>query len=43
MQRDSIDAGIGVRLRVDSAGRGSLDFLDDNGRVTFSVPDSIRR
>jgi hypothetical protein len=34
---------IRVRLRVDSAGRGSLDFLDDNGRVTFSVPDSVRR
>ena len=34
---------IRVRLRVDSAGRGSLDFLDDNGRVTFSVPDSVKR
>ena len=34
---------IRVRLRVDSAGRGSLDFLDDSGRVTFSVPDSVRR
>lgn len=34
---------IRVRLRVDVSGRGSLDFLDDNGRVTFSVPDSVRR
>jgi hypothetical protein len=34
---------IRVRLRVDSAGRGSLDFLNDSGRVTFSVPDSVRR
>lgn len=33
---------IRLRLRVDSSGRSSLDFLDDNGRVTFSVPDSIR-
>jgi hypothetical protein len=32
-----------LRLRVDSLGRASLDFLDDSGRVTFSVPDSIRR
>ena len=34
---------IRVRLFVDSTGRGSLEFLDDNGRVTFSVPDSIKR
>ena len=34
---------IRVRLLVDSTGRGSLEFLDDNGRVTFSVPDSIKR
>jgi hypothetical protein len=32
-----------LRLRVDSLGRASLDFLDTDGRVTFSVPDSIRR
>jgi len=32
-----------LRMRVDSSGRASLDFLDDNGRVTFSVPDSVRR
>jgi hypothetical protein len=34
---------IRVRLRVDSLGRGSLDFLNDSGRVTFSLPDSMRR
>jgi hypothetical protein len=34
---------IRLRLRVDSLGRASLDFLDDSGRVTFSVPDSVRR
>ena len=32
-----------LRLRVDSLGRASMDFLDDGGRVTFSLPDSIRR
>lgn len=32
-----------LRMRVDSLGRASLDFLDDAGRVTFSLPDSIRR
>ena len=32
-----------LRLRVDSLGRASVDFLDDAGRVTFSLPDSIRR
>lgn len=32
-----------LRLRVDSLGRASLDFLDADGRVTFSVPDSMRR
>lgn len=31
-----------LRLRVDSLGRSSLDFLDETGRVTFSVPDSVR-
>lgn len=34
---------IRLRLRVDSLGRPSMDFLDDAGRVTFSLPDSIRR
>ena len=34
---------IRLRMRVDSLGRASLDFLDDGGRVTFSVPDSLRR
>lgn len=32
-----------LRMRVDSLGRASLDFLDDVGRVTFSLPDSLRR
>jgi hypothetical protein len=32
-----------LRLRVDSLGRAGLDFLDDSGRVTFSVPDSVKR
>jgi hypothetical protein len=31
-----------IRMRVDSLGRASLDFLDDNGKVTFSLPDSVR-
>ena len=34
---------IRLRLRVDSLGRPSMDFLNDSGRVTFSLPDSIRR
>jgi hypothetical protein len=34
---------IRLRMRVDSLGRASLDFMDDRGRVTFSVPDSVRR
>jgi hypothetical protein len=34
---------IRLRLRVDSLGRASVDFLDDGGRVTFSLPDSARR
>ena len=34
---------IRLRLRVDSLGRASVDFLDDAGRVTFSLPDSVRR
>jgi hypothetical protein len=34
---------IRLRLSVDSLGRGSVDFLDDAGRVTFSLPDSARR
>ena len=32
-----------VRLVVDSLGRASLDFLDETGRVTYSLPDSGRR
>ncbi len=32
-----------LRMRVDSLGRASLDFLDGNGKVTFSLPDSARR
>ena len=31
-----------MRMRVDSLGRASLEFLDDNGKVTFSLPDSVR-
>ena len=34
---------IRLRLRVDSLGRPGMDFLDDAGRVTFSLPDSVRR
>jgi hypothetical protein len=34
---------IRLRLSVDSLGRASVDFLDDAGRVTFSLPDSARR
>lgn len=29
-----------LRLGVDSSGRASLDFLDGNGKVTYSVSDS---
>ena len=32
-----------LQLRVDSLGRPTMDFLDDAGRVTFSLPDSARR
>jgi hypothetical protein len=32
-----------IRMRVDSTGRGTLDFLDDSGRVTFSLPDAVKR
>ena len=34
---------IRLRMRVDSLGRASVDFLDDKGGVTFSLPDSARR
>jgi hypothetical protein len=34
---------IRLRMRVDSLGRASLDFLDEGGKVTFSLPDSMRR
>ena len=34
---------IRLRLRVDSLGHASVDFLNDSGRVTFSLPDSARR
>jgi hypothetical protein len=34
---------IRLRMRVDSLGRASVDFLDDSGRVTFSLPDSVRK
>jgi hypothetical protein len=32
-----------MRMRVDSLGGASLDFLDTNGRVTYSLPDSAKR
>ncbi len=32
-----------LRMRVDSLGRASLDFLDDKGKVTYSLPDSARK
>jgi hypothetical protein len=32
-----------LRLRVDSLGRPGLDFLDPQGRVTYTVSDSVRR
>ena len=34
---------IRLRMRVDSLGRASVDFLNDSGRVTFSLPDSACR
>jgi hypothetical protein len=32
-----------LRMVVDSLGRARLDFLDENGRVTYSLPDSLRK
>jgi len=32
-----------LRLVVDSAGAASVDFLDQNGHVTYTLPDSARR
>ncbi len=32
-----------LRIRVDSSGAPALDFLDQDGRVTFTLPDSTRR
>ncbi len=32
-----------IRMIVDSLGRASLNFFDENGRVTYSLPDSARR
>jgi hypothetical protein len=32
-----------LRMRVDSAGRAALDFLDEAGRITYSLPDSGKR
>ena len=32
-----------IRMSVDSLGRAGIDFLDETGRVTFSLPDSLRR
>jgi hypothetical protein len=31
-----------LRMLVDSAGRARLEFLDESGRVTYSLPDSAR-
>ena len=31
-----------IRMAVDSLGRASLDFLDENGRVTHSLPGTAR-
>jgi hypothetical protein len=32
-----------LRLVVDSTGRARVEFLDEGGRVTYSLPDSARR
>jgi hypothetical protein len=32
-----------LRMQVDSLGTARLDFLDADGRVTWSLPDSARR
>ena len=32
-----------IRMMVDSLDRPSLDFLDENGRVTHSLPEAARR
>jgi hypothetical protein len=32
-----------LRIMVDSAGTGSLEFLDEQGRVTSRLPDTARR
>jgi hypothetical protein len=32
-----------LRIMVDSAGTGSLEFLDEQGRVTSRLPDAARR
>ena len=32
-----------IRMRVDSLDRPSLDFLDENGQVTHSFPEAVRR
>jgi hypothetical protein len=32
-----------IRMRVDSLGRASLEFLDSSGKVTYSIADSVRR
>ena len=31
-----------LRLRVDSAGVARIDFLDEDGGVTYSLPDAVR-
>ena len=32
-----------IRMMVDSLNRPTLDFLDENGRVTHSFPEAVRR
>lgn len=32
-----------IRMMVDSLNRPSLDFLDENGKVTHSFPETVRR
>ncbi len=31
-----------LRLEVDPSGAARIDFLDENGQVTFSLPDSVK-
>jgi hypothetical protein len=31
-----------LRLEVDTSGTARIEFLDENGHVTFSLPDSVK-